>query len=81
MIVGDATATDLQQVRNIAKNIRRFVKDNQNRSRSKNYYLDLHRAINELQEHDYVKFALKRWSVEPYLGYKKILKEMGEETE
>ena len=78
---GDEPATDLQQVRNIAKNIRRFVKDNQNRSRSKNYYLDLHRAINELQEHDYVKFALKRWSVEPYLGYKKILKEMGEETE
>lgn len=75
----NAEATDLKQVRLMAKDARQTIAEFNSRNKSKNYYSDLHSGINEKQEARYMEFAENRWSVESYLGYKQCIKEMQDE--
>jgi len=68
----DEPSTDLEQVRKIVKDARLVLKQMHGHTRSKNYYRDLHRKINDLAEKRLVKFALKRWSLKEYLGFEEL---------
>ena len=72
--VGDEPPTDLQQVRRMVTDTRSVLNDLKDRTRSKNYYLDLNRIINDRVESRLARFALKRWSIGDYLGYKELKK-------
>ena len=39
-----------------------------------NYYSDFYSEIIGEQEERYIKFAMKRWSLKGYIGYKNITK-------
>lgn len=62
--------TDLQHVRMVGKNIRKVVKSKQEIKKTVNYYSDFYDEIIDEQEERYIKFALKRWSLKEYFGYK-----------
>lgn len=70
----DGQATDLAQVRRMAKDAKNIFKDLEDWTRSKNYYLEVHKRLNEKQEERYIKFAEKRWSIKNNLGYKYLQK-------
>lgn len=67
--------TDLEQVRKMVRAAKEVLRNLESRTRSKNYYLDLHRELNELQEGRYIAFAEKRWSIKSYPCYKKLERE------
>jgi hypothetical protein len=69
---GKEPPTDLQQVRQMFKETRRVLKELDGRNRSKNYYLELNRLINDRVEKSLSEFALRRWSLKNYLGYKQL---------
>jgi len=78
--------TDLQQVRRMfkdAKAVAEGIEFAGRTQRKKNYFLGLHTEINNRVEDRLKIFALKRWSLKDYLGYKKLkdLAESGDETE
>ena len=77
--------TDLHQVRRMFKDAEEIEAKSEfiNRARHKNYYLDLNRQINDCVEARLTKFALKRWSLKDYLGFKKLkaLSESGYENQ
>ncbi|HAV37392.1 MAG TPA: DUF262 domain-containing protein [Massilia sp.] len=66
--------TDLQQVRKMVRDAEAVLKEMKNVTRSKNYYLNLHRKINDQAEERFAKFALKRWTLKDYLGFSEIKK-------
>lgn len=70
--------TDLQHVRNVGKYTRKVVKARQDIKKTVNYYFEFYNEIIDDQEERYIKFAMKRWSLKEYLGYKKF-KEDAEE--
>lgn len=55
------------------------MKTLEGRQRRSNFYHDLHAELNDLQEQRYIDFAVSRWSLKSFLGYKKILKEYAEQ--
>ena len=69
---GEEPPTDLQQVRKMFKETRQALKDLEGLNRSKNYHLKLNRQINDRVEELLSAFALKRWSLKDYLGYKQL---------
>ncbi|MEK6708292.1 MAG: DUF262 domain-containing protein [Pseudomonadota bacterium] len=71
----DEPPTDLEQVRKMARNAKDILKEMAECTRSKNYYLELHRKLNTGQEKRFVTFAESRWSIKNCLGYKKLQKE------
>ncbi len=73
--------TDLEQVRKMARNAKAIFNEMQQWTRSKNYYLELHVALNNKQEERYVKFAESRWSIKNNLGYKYLKKQAFSDTE
>jgi hypothetical protein len=74
-------ATDLEHVREAARTAKKVLESMSEWKRSKNYYLDLHRDINSMQEGRYTKFALDRWAVKGYAGFKAISKAVAIEME
>ncbi len=69
---GDEPPTDLEQVRKMAKDAKRVLADMTDWTRSKNYYLSLHKEINTRVEERLQKFALNRWSLKEYVGFKEL---------
>jgi hypothetical protein len=67
--------TDLEQVRKMAKDAKNVLKSIAQKTRSKNYFLELYRELNSRQEKRYVNFAEDRWSIAPFLGYKQLTKD------
>ncbi|MDR5868150.1 hypothetical protein [Halomonas koreensis] len=68
-------------VRKAAKDARKALEEHQENKKTKNYYYNIHDAINNAQEERYRKFALRRWSLKGYLGYHQIVRELSmEET-
>lgn len=67
--------TDLQHVRTVGKNIRKVVKARQDVKKTINYYSEFYNEIIDEQEERYIKFAMKRWSLKGYIGYKKQVEE------
>lgn len=72
-------ATELEQVRRMAKDANAVLKEMDGQVRSKNYYLTLHRTINNLAEDRFRVFALKRWGLREYLGFTELKKWSQEE--
>jgi len=70
--------TDLEQVRIMARNFKTILTEAEKSTRSKNYFLNLHLALNNEQEKRYIAFAEKRWSIKNSLGYK-YLERLGNE--
>jgi hypothetical protein len=74
----DEPPTELEQVRRVAIIAKQILKRLANNYRSKGYYLELHKAINDTQEKDYIAFALKRWSINKYLCFRKLINQSHE---
>ena len=77
----DEAGTDLQHVREAVKSAKKGMKKYKDKKRSKNYYLDLYRGINDANEDRYIEFAASRWSISCYSGYdetKIVYEEAGE---
>lgn len=77
--INDEPPTDLQQVRRMARDAEAILKTREEKNRRINFYHDLHAELNDLQEQRYIDFAVSRWSLKSFLGYKKILKEYEEQ--
>jgi len=67
--------TDLAQVRKMARDDNNVAKEISGWTRSKKFFLERYRRLNDLQEKRFVAFAEKRWSVKDCLGYKKLQRE------
>lgn len=78
---GEDEATDLSHVRKMAKNAAAVLQEMRFDTRSKNYYRDRHKRLNDLQEERYMDFAVKRWSVKEFLGFKEIKRYLSIESE
>lgn len=63
--------TDLYHVRLAGKSVRKTVKAMSDFKKTINYYSDFYSEIINEQEERYIKFAMKRWSLKGYIGYKK----------
>lgn len=74
-------ATELVHVRDVAQKARKIVREHDAEYRSKKYFLAIHRKINDYQEARFQKFALERWSLAGYLGYKQVSKSLAESEE
>lgn len=74
----DEAPTDLQHVRKVGKNIRKTVESMQEIKKTINYYYDFYNEIINEQEERYIKFAMKKWSLKGYIGYKKYKEELEE---
>jgi len=77
--INDEPPTDLQQVRRMARDAEAILKTREGKLKRVNFYHDLHAELNDLQEQRYIDFAVSRWSLKSFLGYKKILKEYSEQ--
>lgn len=71
-------STDLQHVKIVGKNIRKVVKARQDIKKTINYYSEFYNEIIDEQEYRYIKFAMKRWSLKGYIGYKKQVEKVDE---
>ncbi|MDU9392027.1 DUF262 domain-containing protein [Pseudomonas sp. zfem002] len=78
---GEEPPTDLQQVRKMGRDASEVLQSLEKRRRTLNYYLELHDALNNRQEHRYIEFALSRWSLKGYLGNLRALRESREVAE
>ncbi len=63
--------TDLYHVRLAGKSVRKTVKAMSDFKKTINYYSYFYSEIIHEQEERYIKFAMKRWSLKGYIGYKK----------
>lgn len=69
-------ASDLKHVRLMCKDAGMVIKEliDEEWKLTKNYYTERQKRLNERQEKRYQTFALKRWSIAGFEGYKKLLK-------
>lgn len=70
--------TDLYHVRIAGKSVRKTVKAMSDVKKTINYYSDFYSEIIDEQEERYIKFAMKRWSLKGYIGYKKHIEAVEE---
>ncbi|WP_288403221.1 DUF262 domain-containing protein [uncultured Acinetobacter sp.] len=68
--------TDLYHVRLAGKSVRKTFNAMSNVKKTINYYSDFYSEIISEQEERYIKFAMKRWSLKGYIGYKKYQEEL-----
>ena len=68
--------SDLQHVRLAGKSVRKTVKEFYEVKKTNKYYLDFYNEIIDEQEERYIKFAMNRWSLKGYIGYKKYQEEL-----
>ncbi len=77
--------SDLEQVHKMARDAKSLLEKSAQKFRKKNYFLELYRDLNSLQETRYVNFAKERWSINQFLGYRQLVKDTllanGEEDE
>lgn len=69
---GDEPQSDLQQVRKMAKDAKAVLNRMSQLPHTKNYFMNLHKDINDRVEKRLAMFALKRWSLKDCLGYLEI---------
>lgn len=70
--------TDLYHVRLAGKSVRKTVEAMSDVKKTVNYYHDFYNNIIDEQEERYIKFAMKKWSLKGYIGYKKHKEEVEE---
>ncbi|QOW47693.1 MULTISPECIES: DUF262 domain-containing protein [Acinetobacter] len=70
--------TDLYHVRLAGKSVRKNVKAMSDVKKTINYYSDFYSEIIDDQEERYIKFAMQRWSLKGYIGYKKHIEAVEE---
>ena len=68
--------TDLYHVRLAGKSVRKTFNTVSDVKKTINYYSDFYSEIIDEQEERYIKFAMKRWSLKGYIGYKKYHEEL-----
>ncbi|HFX6346364.1 TPA: DUF262 domain-containing protein [Acinetobacter nosocomialis] len=68
--------TDLYHVRLAGKSVRKTFNTMSDVKKTINYYSDFYSEIIGEQEERYIKFAMKRWSLKGYIGYKKHHEEL-----
>lgn len=68
--------TDLYHVRLAGKSVQKTVKAMSDVKKTINYYSDFYSEIIDEQEERYIKFAMKRWALKGYIGYKKHHEEL-----
>lgn len=68
--------TDLYHVRLAGKSVRKTFNTMSDVKKTINYYSDFYSEIIDEQEERYIKFAMKRWSLRGYIGYKKYHEEL-----
>jgi uncharacterized protein with ParB-like and HNH nuclease domain len=68
--------TDLYHVRLAGKSVRKTFNTMSDVKKTINYYSDFYSEIIDEQEERYIKFAMKRWSLKGYIGYKKYQEEL-----
>ena len=68
--------TDLYHVRLAGKSVRNTFNTMNDLKKTINYYSDFYNEIINEQEERYIKFAMKRWSLKGYIGYKKYQEEL-----
>ena len=68
--------TDLEQVHKMARDAKGLLAKSAQKTRKKNYFLELYRDLNTLQETRYIDFAEDRWSIKKFLGYRQLVKEL-----
>ena len=68
--------TDLYHVRLAGKIVRKTFNTMSDVKKPINYYSDFYSEIIGEQEERYIKFAMKRWSLKGYIGYKKHHEEL-----
>ncbi len=68
--------TDLYHVRLAGKSVRKTFNTMSDVKKTINYYSDFYSEIIDEQEERYIKFAMKRWSLKGYIGYKKYHEEL-----
>ena len=68
--------TDLYHVRLAGKSVQKTVKAMSDVKKTINYYSDFYSEIINEQEERYIKFAMKRWTLKGYIGYKKHHEEL-----
>lgn len=71
---GVEAPSDLQQVREVARDARQVLKDIDGTPRTKNYYLKLNQQINDKAETRLCKFAEGRWSLKDFFAYRLLKK-------
>ncbi|WP_421901328.1 DUF262 domain-containing protein [Maridesulfovibrio sp.] len=74
--VNSEPPSDLTHVRSMGNKAKKILKAYSGMKRAKNYYLSIHRDLNDSQERKLIRFAKKRWSLEKFLGYSTLLKKM-----
>lgn len=73
--VKDEPPTDLMQVREMAKNSQLVLRSYSDQKRTKGYYLEVYKTINNKQEKRFTDFAVERWSINEYLGYRYLFEQ------
>lgn len=68
--------TDLYHVRLAGKSVRKTFNIMSDVKKTINYYSDFYSEIIGEQEERYIKFAMKRWSLKGYIGYKRHHEEL-----
>jgi Protein of unknown function DUF262 len=68
--------TDFAHIRKMAKDVKDILALPATERRTKNYWLDFYRELNNRQEARFIKFAEERWSLERFLGYQQISKNL-----
>lgn len=68
--------TDLYHVRLAGKSVRKTFNTMSDVKKTINYYSDFYSEIIGEQEERYIKFAMKRWSLKGYIGYKRHHEEL-----
>ncbi|MHC6187243.1 DUF262 domain-containing protein [Acinetobacter sp. X9] len=68
--------TDLYHVRLAGKSVRKTFNIMSDVKKTINYYSDFYSEIIAEQEERYIKFAMKRWSLKGYIGYKRHHEEL-----
>jgi hypothetical protein len=63
----------------MARSAKNALARSRDSNRSKNYYLGLHREINDEIEQELIEFSLRRWSVKDFIGYSQLKKQFDEE--
>ncbi len=67
--------TDLAQVRRMGRDAKKTLSGFEGKIQKKNYFNNLYKELNSLQEKRYVKFANERWSIKEFLGYRQLINE------
>lgn len=70
--IGDEPPTDFAHIRKMAKDAKKLLNETEHEKRTRNYYRNFYRELNNRQEARYIAFAKDRWSLQRFLGYQHV---------